>query len=155
MKTKNLLTLAIVGTLLLWATSATSSYIHEVDGTISICDPSSNWTKCITMQDKNLWASVAWTWESSYWYHFQRWNNHGFLPCDTHWCQTFPWWESTWWRIDCGWYSPTTPLDEGIFRIWYEDYCNSRNDNMRWWSGDSQENNRWYDEDNNVAFNVT
>ena len=63
MKTKNLLTLAIVGTLLFWTTSATSDYIHykTVDGTgtITICDPDSNGTKCITMKDRNEWATES------------------------------------------------------------------------------------------------
>jgi len=157
MKNKNLLALVIVGTLLFPVTSATSSYIHERGWTISICDPSSNWTKCITMQDRNLWATTNdITSTGSYWYHFQWWNNHGFLPClDGYLCQRFPWWERTWWMIDCGWYSPTTPLDDDVFRIWwYGDYCSSINDNLRWWSGDSQENNWWYDESWNVAINV-
>ena len=63
-KTNKLLALAvataIAGTTMLWVTSATSDYMHYQDGTISICDPSSNGTKCITMQDKNLWATQAW-----------------------------------------------------------------------------------------------
>ena len=72
MKNKNLLALLIVGTLLFPVTSATSSYIHERGWTISICDPSSNWTKCITMQDRNLWATTNdITSTGSYWYHFQ------------------------------------------------------------------------------------
>lgn len=59
MKTKNLLALAIVWALLFWATSATSSYIHEQNGTISICDPNDS-TKCITMKDRNEWSSETW-----------------------------------------------------------------------------------------------
>ena len=37
-----------------------------------------NWEESITIMDRNLWAEVAWTWEESYWYYFQRWNNHWF-----------------------------------------------------------------------------
>ena len=37
-----------------------------------------NWEESITIMDKNLWAGVAWTWEESFWYYFQRWNNHWF-----------------------------------------------------------------------------
>ena len=63
-KTKKFLALAvataIAGTTMLWVTSATSDYMHYQDGTISICDPSSNGTKCITMQDRNLGATQAW-----------------------------------------------------------------------------------------------
>ena len=90
-----MLWLGIVWVMLTGVTTATSDYIHEQNGTISICDPSSNGTKCITMQDKNLWASEAWTWTSSYGYHFQWWNNHWFLPGENG-SDTFPWWESTW-----------------------------------------------------------
>ena len=50
--------------------------------TITITD----WTDTITMLDRNLWATEAWighdegSWinPSTYWYHFQRWNNYGF-----------------------------------------------------------------------------
>ena len=70
MKNKNLLVLVAVWTLLFWVTSATSDYMHYQTvngiGTISICDPTSSGTKCITMQDKNLWASEAWVWCINY-----------------------------------------------------------------------------------------
>jgi len=59
MKNKNLLVLVAVWTLLFGVTSATSSYIHEVNGTISICDPNDS-TKCITMKNKNEWVTQAW-----------------------------------------------------------------------------------------------
>jgi len=46
--------------------NSTSSYIHELEvdwiNTISICDPSSNGTKCITMKDMNQWATEAGVW---------------------------------------------------------------------------------------------
>ena len=47
---------------------------------ISIKDPDGD--TILTMMDKNLWASEAGTSSSSYWYHFQRWNNYGFAQ----WC---------------------------------------------------------------------
>ena len=43
-------------------------------GTITITDGS----KSITMMDKNLWASVAGTWEASYGYHYQFWWTTGY-----------------------------------------------------------------------------
>lgn len=71
MKIKNLIKFTalwflIVGIILSAMTYAeTSDFIHEniLDGTgtITVCDPNSNWTKCITMMDKNLWASKSWT----------------------------------------------------------------------------------------------
>ena len=49
---------------------------------ISIADPS-NSNQWITMMDRNLWATMAWTWcgitdLSTCWYHYQRWNNYWF-----------------------------------------------------------------------------
>ena len=56
-------------------------------GTITITD----WETTITMLDRNLGATAAWTgcedpswwsacawWDATYWYHFQRWNNYWF-----------------------------------------------------------------------------
>ena len=62
-----------------WFVSATSNYIHEevVDwvGTITICDPNDS-TKCITMKDRNEWATEAWIWcngNSQEYYCFEGW----------------------------------------------------------------------------------
>ena len=51
----------------------------------------SDWTTSITILDRNLWATAAWTWcedpknrnacsqwDDAYGYHFQWWNNYGF-----------------------------------------------------------------------------
>ena len=168
MKKNQILSLVVVWALLFWVTSATSSYIHEQNGTISICDPDSNWTKCITMQDKNLWATKVWTWCSSSdtWAcgnHYQRWNNHGFLPClDSNWCNTFPWWESTWathepncanyWPLNLGYTSGR--YDSSTFISNNSDWCNPRNDNLRWWENDSQANNRWFDTSTNAVIDA-
>ena len=159
MKTKNLLALLVAWTLLFWVTSATSSYIHEQNGTISICDPDSNWTKCITMQDKNLWADVAWTWTSSYWNHYQRWNNHEFeIWCWTNNCSdtvtnSATTGKATWDNsYNNYWYNGWITN----FMKWSSDYRenNSQYDWLWWWANDSQANNWWYDEENNVAINV-
>ena len=32
----------------------------------------------IKMLNRNLWTNVAWTWEDSYGYYYQRWNNNRF-----------------------------------------------------------------------------
>jgi len=155
MKRKQILALSVVWTLLLWATSATSDYMHYQDGTISICDPSSNWTRCITMQDKNLWASEAWTWVDSYWKHYQRWNNHGFLPGENY-SAIFPWWESTWDTqvTNCANYWPSLGWYDSNTFIWKKsDWCNPMNDNLRWWANDSQSNYQRFDGENNIAIN--
>ena len=54
-----------------------------------------DWKDTITILDRNLWATAAWTgcedpnfwtacagWDPTYWYHFQRWNNYWFDPMD-------------------------------------------------------------------------
>ena len=172
MTKKKFLTLAIAtaiaGISLVWATTATSSYIHEkiVDwtGTITICDPVSNETKCITMMDKNLWAtSDDITSTDSYGYNYQWWNNHWFLPClDSDWCSTFLWDDTmtTDERVDT--FSPILywPLhyyDSNIFRKITSnpyDWSSPSNDNLWWWSGDSENNTRWYNTGTMSAINV-
>ena len=98
------------------------------------------------------------SWE--YWKHYQWWNNHGFLPClDSNWCETFPWNEdmTTNERVDTTDYWPQNYFDRAVFsKITSSpyDWSTTRNDNLRWWANDSQANNRWYDETNNVAINV-
>ena len=72
------------------------TYLKTVDGvnTISICNPNDS-TKCVTMMDKNLWATTnntASTW--SYWKHYQWWNNYGFVSNFSNGSSTFPWWGS-------------------------------------------------------------
>ncbi len=42
--------------------------------TITVTD----WTKSITILDRNLWANNNWTWENAYWYLFQWWNSYWF-----------------------------------------------------------------------------
>lgn len=90
----------IIGSIVINMTHATSSYIYEktVDGieTLTICDPNDT-TACITMQDRNLWATTNdITSDKSYWYHFQWWNNHGFKPWKVNTIDhvVFPNWES-------------------------------------------------------------
>jgi len=153
MKTKNLRTLAIAGTLLLWVTSAASNFMHyeTVDGigTITICDVNDS-GNCITMQDMNLWASKSGTTcnSTNTWacgYHFQRWNNHWFDPFDSS-------VESNALTNDmvdtiAEWYWPQKYFNSGVFRKITSspyDWSNPKNDNLRWWSGDSQSNNWWY-----------
>jgi len=245
MKNKNLLVLVAAWTLLFGVTSATSSYIHEakVDGinTISICDPSSNWTKCITMQDRNLWATEAyscWEWVSKwslsgyeydnydsleecivseweefcnstiyesfgeclwdfgdelscfclwrrkywnlfsssedcydsydsytlpfptdpcmaengtwvYWNFYQWWNNYGFPSTGSVVTWDTPVDCTNYWPLRLGYLSGR--YSSNIFN---NNWCTPINKNLRWWSGDSQENNRWFNETWNVAINA-
>lgn len=169
MKKKNLLILFVLlffcWTLLINVTSATtSSFIYESNGNITVCDPGDS-SACITMMDRNLWATTNdITSDKSYWYHFQWWNNHGFKPwkVNTQNHVEFPNWESMWTsQIDCSSYGPWNPLDSDAFIKWEVDYfnsefdyCDEHNDNLWWWGDDYYENNRWYDDEIYLVNNV-
>lgn len=172
MKKKNLLTL-LVSLSVAWVSlvnvaNAKSDYIYEknVDGidTITICDPD-NSLACITMMDRNLWATTNdITSDKSYWYHFQWWNNHGFKAwkVNTQNHVVFPNWETMWTsQIDCSSYGPGNPLDSDVFIKWEEDYfnsefdyCDEHNDNLWWWGDDYYETNRWYDTEAHLVDNA-
>ena len=130
---------------------------------ITICDPYGTW--CITMMDRNLWASTAGTWcaFSSTWtcgYHYQWWNNHWFLPCTSNSCSTFPWWETSSYNttVNTNWYWPWNRYNKWIF-VYYSYSANStydwsypKNDNLWWWNGDSTTNNRWLNSSNAITW---
>ena len=59
-----------------WLTYADNEHIVYDTANWTITVYTWDFSYGITIQDKNLWASVAWTWPTSYWYYFQRWNNH-------------------------------------------------------------------------------
>ena len=172
MKTKNLLILAIAWTLLFWVTSAASDFMHyeTVDGigTITICDFNDS-SKCITMMDMNLWASKSGTICSSAdtWAcgnHYQWGNNYGFkIWCFTYWCSD----DVTSWstNILATW---STDFNHVWYNIWtafikwtsssngdyWDDNTPMNHSWLRWWEKDSEWNNRWYDLEHNVAFDV-
>ena len=114
---------------------------------ITSCNP--YWTWCITIQDRNLWAStndISSVW--AYWYHYQRWNNYWFAPClDSNWCETFVWWETSIQnlRVNTMWYGPWNWYNSWIFRNFPSsspfDWADPMNDNLRWGSKDDQTNN--------------
>jgi len=58
-------------------TYADNKFIVPDTGNGTITVYSQDYSYWITIQDKNLWASEVWTWESSYWDFYQWWNNHG------------------------------------------------------------------------------
>ena len=98
--------MGMMGTLAIWVVNAETTTVSEpywhinytLNGNenfeaqvITITD----WTDTITILDRNLWATTAWTWcedpnwlnsciwwDPTYWYHFQWWNNHWFKWCD-------------------------------------------------------------------------
>ncbi len=107
----------------------------------------SDWETTITMLDRNLWASTSDTTSTgSYWYHFQRWNNYGFKPCnDSNGCTTFPNWETgtSNEKVDTSSYEPSKYIGNVFRKITISPYdrSNPQKDNLRWWStGDSTYN---------------
>lgn len=105
-----------------------------------------NWEESITIMDKNIWANVAWTWEESFWYYFQRWNNHGFqlnseiktwkdlVTRDV----ALQYWPNNWYDSDVqfvvmdNYEEVNRNLNKGNY------FLAAVNDNLRWWSGDSE-----------------
>lgn len=115
--------------------------IHDTEEwTISL----NNWEESITIMDKNLWADVAWTWKESYWYYYQRWNNHWFQLNSE-----IKTWTELVSREESIKYGPNNWYDSDIQFVVLEeltrnvDYYNynylaSFNDNLWWWSGDDE-----------------
>ena len=162
MKTKNLRTLAIAGTLLLWVTTATSDYIHEkvVDwvNTISICDPASSGIRCITMKDRNEWATKAGTWcsEIDSWvcgYHFQWWNNYWFeIWCREEKCSDSITNSAVVWRVNTVNFWPNNPYSNSVFYYGWENWSDPINYNLWWWIGDDVANGRWLNSNNAIEW---
>ena len=93
----------------------------------------------ITMMDRNLWATTNnINNRRSYGYHYQWWNNYWFDPFDVS-VEDNAISE----RVDASGYWPWNYFFNGVFRKIMRDWSSSRNDNLRWWGRDSQENNRW------------
>ena len=110
-----------------------------------------NWEESITLMDRNLWAWMAWTWEDSYWYYFQRWNNHGFQlnsEIET-WTtlvsreESMQYWPNNWYDSDTQ-FVVLEKLDRNVDYYKYN-YLASLNDNLWWWSGDSEIVNRTWE----------
>ena len=103
-----------------------------------------NWEELITIMDKNLWTTIAWTWEESFWYYFQRWNNYGFSPSE--WIKTGESKVPTDMALS---YWPNNPYKNDVMYVrlsWYDqmvnyhdlDYMEINNDNLWWWSWDDK-----------------
>ena len=125
----------------------------------------------ITIQDKNLWASVAWTWEESYWYYYQWWNNN-WNPWDSeavmqlvdwndsyenHW---YDWDVTEFIKILYSWNNINRNYDYWAETSWgyaVTVYANWTWNNL-WWGGTDNKEQvnvvKWYDTVNHVATNV-
>ncbi len=110
-----------------------------------------NWEESITIMDRNLWADVAWTWKESFWYYFQRWNNHWFqLNSEIKtWTElvsreeSMQYWPNNRYDSDTQ-FVVLGELDRNVNYHNYN-YLASLNDNLRWWSGDSEIVNRMWE----------
>jgi uncharacterized protein (TIGR02145 family) len=104
-----------------------------MDGTINtltICDETDS-SNCITMMDRNLWATtndISSTW--SYGNHYQWWNNYGFSP-----------WNSV--TTSNAQVACNNPFSSSTFIIENEDYCSTPNNNLWWDTTNTVEARRW------------
>ena len=102
----------------------------------------------ITMMDRNLWATTNnINNRRSYGYYYQWWNNYWFDPFDES-VENNAISE----RVDASGYWPWNYFFSGVFRKIMRDWSSSRNDNLRWWGRDSQENNRWLDSNTEITY---
>ena len=112
-----------------------------------------NWEESITIMDKNLWADVAWTWEESYWYYFQRWNNHWFqlnseiktwkdlVTKDV----ALQYWPNNWYDSDIQFVIMDNSEEVNRNLNLGNYFLAAVNDNLRWGSGDSEIVNRMWE----------
>lgn len=93
------------------------------------------WTnQYITMQDKNVWATVVYNdWDTltnaNRGKYFQRWNNYWF----TYWST----WDTSSTRVDASGYWPNNPYSSSTFITtpsWTNDRSTVQNDNLRWYT---------------------
>ena len=101
---------------------------------ITICNVGS--TICITLMDRNLWAAtndISKTW--SYWYYFQWWNNYWFNARFLN---------GKVWQVDASGYWPNNPYNSDVFLYWYTNRSSVWNDDLWWWSWDSEKNHWWW-----------
>ena len=116
-------------------------YEATVDGvgTITICNPDDD-TQCLTMMDRNLWATTAGIWADADGYFYQYWNNYGFSAGTINSTTDKPIWDDSY--DNSGYYSEV--FIAGINSL--SDYWSDGvlHDNLWWWLGDSEANWYWY-----------
>ena len=121
----------------------------------------------IKMLNRNLWTNVAWTWEDSYGYYYQRWNNNWFsIQNGTNsiplyevseleynmWANLVQWNSS----YDANWYNGSTFI-KSIWEPFWWDYWKDGNNhsanhqNLWWWEWD-YDNSWWLTSTNDVIW---
>ena len=113
-----------------WSSTATWAWVFWNED-LWLISMSANWTTWITMADKNLWATVAWTWTSleNAWYTYQRWNNYWFPT----WSDTTSTITTSSTQVDATNYWPWNYYESSTFITWNNDWSIVQNDNLRWW----------------------
>ncbi len=114
---------------------------------IIIPDPTNanNW---IIIMDRNLWATVPWTGEGSYWYFYQWWNNYGFADTwEVEWTTELVTWNDSY---SHSWYYWNKFINTNNSFYWSD---NNPHSNSWWWEWDEYENYRWYNIINETAEN--
>lgn len=115
-----------------WSSIASWAWIFwkESQQIISLSADGVNW---ITIADRNVWATQAWTAETSacVWKVFQRWNNYWFTyNWDS--APTFPSRTST--KIDTSGYWPSEYSSSTYYDWWSnQDWSSVVNNDLRWW----------------------
>ena len=110
----------------------------------------------IVIQDKNLWATEVWGWTwastASYGCYYQWWNNYCF-PSDPSATITV---STT--KVDASSYWPENPYSSDTFikgcanyNKWCSDWSSVRNDNLRWWTWDNEDNWWGLESDNPIT----
>lgn len=100
---------------------------NQTDWIISI---TSNWSTGYTIADKNVWATVVYSYwdtldDSNCGKYFQWGNNYWFT------WDTITTTSST--AVDTTWYWPWNYYSSSTFITWNSDWSNPSNDNLRWW----------------------
>ena len=128
---------------------------HDVDAwTVTVYSADGSYG--IVILDKNLWATEVWGWTwastASYGCYYQWWNNHCF-PSDPSSTITV---SST--KVDASSYWPENPYSSDTFikrppsyNNWTSDWSSVRNDNLRWWTWDNEDNWWGLESDNPIT----
>jgi len=125
----------------IWADSAsctvysTQTSCGAAHSDITICNPDNPW-ECLTMQDRNLWASVAGTGFCSYGNFYQWWNNYGFSNTGSV--------MTAGGKVDCTPYGDWNNYSGSTFILSSDNWCSTQVDNLWWWANDVSNNGYWY-----------
>ena len=116
-----------------WSSVASWAWIFWKEDQ-QIISLSSNGTNWITISDRNVWATKAWTEKNSacVWKVFQRWNNYWFTYNWDSSAPTFPNRTST--KIDVSGYWPSEYSSSTYYDWWSnQDWASVANNDLRWW----------------------